>query len=128
MARSTRKELAEAVLKVSGKLSQKRLTAALAKYLVQERRTHELDAIMREVQKQRLQKGIEEIIITSAHPINDKTRRSISKLMGGKKTIINQTIDKSVIGGVRLESSERMLDLTVRNRLDRLKTKGAVNK
>ena len=40
---------------------------------------------------------------------------------GVKKVIIEETIDKTVIGGVRCETAEKRLDLTVHRQLQRLK-------
>jgi F0F1-type ATP synthase delta subunit len=53
--------------------------------------------------------------------LSSKTKADIKALLGAKKVILNTNVDKSVIGGVRVESGEQLLDLTVRNRLTRLK-------
>ena len=122
MSASTRKDVAKAVVFLSEKHSGKRLSEMLAAYLVQNRRTGELDSIMREVMRQReAQDNITEVTATSAFRLNDATKKTISALLGGDRTIINEVIDPEMLGGVRLETSEKQLDLTVRNRLNRLK-------
>ncbi len=118
----TRQELAEAILKLSDKQSAKRLSKAVAAYLMANRRTGELDAIMREIARLReTRDDVTEVTATSAHRLNDSARRTIKKLIGNEKLIINEVVDAEVLGGVRLEASEMLLDLTVRDRLNRLK-------
>ncbi len=122
MSAPTRKDLAHAVVLLSEKTSQKRLGEMLASYLVQNRRSSELDSIMREVMRQReANSGVIEVTATSAFRLNDATKKAISALLGDENTIINEVIDPEMLGGVRLETSEKQLDLTVRNRLNRLK-------
>lgn len=122
MSAPSRQELASAVLVLSEKMSQKKLSDTLAAYLVQNRRSGELDDIMREVSRQReASDATAEITATSAFKLNEATKKAITALLGNKKTIINEVIDAEVLGGVRLETSEMQLDLTVRNRLNQLK-------
>lgn len=122
MSAPSRSELAVAVLTLSTKMSAPELSQTLAAYLVENRRTSELDAIMREVSRLReVRDGVTEVTATSAFALNGATKKAIEGLMSSKKTIINEVVDASVLGGVRLETSEMQLDLTVRNRLNRLK-------
>jgi len=122
MASTSRQELAKAILRLSDNMSGKRLSEAIAAYLVENRRTGELDAIMREVARLRQQRdGVTEVTATSAYKLNDSARRSIKQILGSEKLTINEVVDAEVLGGVRLETSETLLDLTVRNRLNQLK-------
>ncbi len=122
MSSPARKDIARAIVSLSDKKSQKQLSAMLASYLVENRRTSELDSIMREVMRQREEgNGAVEVTATSAFKLNEATKKAVSELMGAKNTIINEVINTEMLGGVRLETSEKQLDLTVRNRLDRLK-------
>ncbi len=123
MAKASRQDIASVILQLSGKYSDKKLANAVAAYVVAERRTSELDAILREVNKQRgEQTGMVEATVTSAFPISDKIKKEIKLLLEEDKLVINEVIDTDVIGGVRVETSEKSLDLTVRNRLNKLKT------
>lgn len=122
MANTSRQELAEAVLYLSDKMGQKKLTDTLAAYLIANRRTGELDAIMREVSRQREKRdNVTEVTATSAFKLSDTAKKTIKQLLGNEKLIINEVVDADVLGGVRLETSELQLDLTVRNRLNQLK-------
>lgn len=122
MSNPSRQELATAILHIWNKRSEKVAAQTIAAYLVDNRRTGELDAIMREVARLRQQQdGVTEVTATSAHKLNDSARKAIKSLLGNKKLIINEVVDSEVLGGVRLETSELSLDLTVRNRLNQLK-------
>ena len=122
MSKPTQHEIALAVLQLTNKFSQAKAAKATAQYLVHERRSSELDAIMREVQKVRCEEnGITEVNLTSAFPLSTHVKKALTKFIANNKTITNEVIDKSVLGGVRMETSETQLDLTVRNRLQKLK-------
>jgi F0F1-type ATP synthase delta subunit len=122
MSSPSRKQLAEAVLKLSQKYSQKTAASKLAAYLVRERRSGELDAIMREAVRLRQQRsGTEEVTLTSRYKLSEAQKKHLAGLFGSKKAVINEVINDDVVGGVRLESSDRLLDLTVRSRLNSLK-------
>jgi F-type H+-transporting ATPase subunit delta len=122
MAKPTKRQIAQAALQLSGKVSQAKLSKDLAAYLVAERRSGELDAIMREVKTLRERaNGAQEATITTAYPASNTVKKQLKGLLGGGKVVMNEVIDKSVIGGVRMEASDYYLDLTVRNRLNKLK-------
>ncbi len=126
MAKASRTEIAQAILAMSATSSGKKLANEIAAYVIAERRTNELDAILREVNKLRgEQTGVVEATVTSAYPLNTKAKKDIKEILNQDKLVINEVIDPSVIGGVRVETSERSLDLTVRNRLNKLKTMSA---
>lgn len=127
MAKPTKRQIAEAALALSGSVSQAKLAKVLAAYLVAERRSGELDAIMRELKTLRERNdGIQEVTVTTAFPASDSVKKQLTELLGGGTVIMNEVIDKKVIGGVRMEASDYYLDLTVRNRLNKLKI-GATN-
>lgn len=122
MARPTKHDIAVAILELTRTISEKKLAHAVAAYVVSERRTSELDAIMREVKRLReKQTGVVEVDVTTAVPATAAVKKSITKLLGNKAVVINEIVDKDVIGGVRVETNDLSLDLTVRNRLNRLK-------
>ena len=68
--------------------------------------------------------GIVEAAVTSAVPLNEEERAALrvklSKLSGRQVTLI-ETVDASVIGGVRVEMDGKRYDNTIQDRLGRLK-------
>lgn len=122
MAKASVKQIAQAINDLSQKSTDdKALAKEIAAYIVAERRSADLGAIMREVARLRSQSGIVEATVTTARPLSDNVRSSIKQLLNSDQAVINEVIDKTVIGGVRIEANEYYLDLTVRNRLNRLK-------
>lgn len=119
----SRTDIALAILKLSATHTPKRLSRAVASFIVQERRTKELEQIMREVTRLReLHEGVVEINLTSAFPLNEVAKQKIKKILNVDKAVFNEKINKDSIGGVRVETNDTLLDLTVRGRLNRLKT------
>lgn len=101
-------------------------TSSLAAYLIEERRVNDTSAIVRDVERQLLvSKGDLYVRATTATPLNSEMKDQIRAMFGSaegvKKVIIEETIDKTVIGGVRCETAEKRLDLTVHRQLQRLK-------
>lgn len=121
MAQSSTLEVAQAIDKLSKQFTGKKLAKAIAAFIVSERRTADLDKIMRKVSLIRQKDGKSEVTVTSAFPITDEAVDSIKQIVDGNNVTVNKVIDKSVIGGVRLEANDLYLDLTVRNRLNKLK-------
>ncbi len=121
-----RKETATALLNLAEKSrDQKQLAEAIALYLTQNRQTKELDGLMRDMVRMRSDNGITEATVVSAHPISAKLKSDlkamVAKTSKADKVILNETIDPSVIGGVRIETNEQQLDITVRAKLNKLK-------
>jgi F0F1-type ATP synthase delta subunit len=101
-------------------------TSSLAAYLIEERRVNDVSAIVRDVERQLLvSRGELYVRATTATPLNSEMKDQIRAMFGSaegvKKVIIEETIDKTVIGGVRCETAEKRLDLTVHRQLQRLK-------
>ncbi len=121
MARATVHQIALAVLNLSKSTNESKLAQEIASYIVAERRTSDLGAIMREVDRLRQQtSGVKEVTVTTAFEPSEAVISQVKQLIGDK-TVINKVTDKNVIGGVRIESSDYFLDLTVRNRLNKMK-------
>lgn len=104
----------------------KAFSRQVAAYLLSERRTDQLESIMRDVQGDWAAAGYVEVIASSAHPLTAAVRtdikRKIGKLYPGAKTVIvTERRDPAVIGGVRLSLADRQLDLTVEAKLNKFK-------
>lgn len=122
MSQPTRRELAEAVLVMLETHPPKRVSTALAGYLVAHRRSKELDAIMRDIESLRKNReGIVEATAISASELSEATKRSLQALLGGAKNHIVYRQDPAVVGGVKLQAADWQLDLSVSSKLKRLK-------
>lgn len=63
--------------------------------------------------------------VTSAHPLTAKLESElkvyVKKVTGANEVSIENHIDKSVIGGVRLQTASRVWDATVKRKLSELR-------
>ena len=127
MAKVSRLKIAAVLAdKVDSKQSAKQLSREIAAYLLETRRTGELDSVLRDVMEIRAERGIVEVTAVTAHPLTAALRTDIEKNMrthfpAAKTIIVSESHDESVVGGVRLELANQQLDLSVRAKLNRFK-------
>lgn len=112
---------------VASVLAEKSFSAEeIAAYLLETKRTGELNSIAREIILDRAEQGIVEANAISARELTSETREEVTSQIrklypNAKKIILNEQIDPTVVGGVRLEFPDSQLDLTIRNKLNRFK-------
>ena len=104
----------------------KKLASEIAAYLLEENLTSDLDSIMRDVMKYRLEHGIVEVDVISAHKLSDQDITDIKDLLVSEfpeatSYSIDERIDPYVIGGVKLEFPGSQLDLSVFSKLNLFK-------
>lgn len=121
-----RSEMVPILAKLSQKLPAKKFSVEVANYLLSENRTGELDSLARDLVNYRAQNGVVEVTVVSARTLTPKvlteTKQKVKQLYpDARQIIINQRIDDSQIGGVRLEMPGKQLDLSVRNKLNQFK-------
>ena len=128
MAKESNSTIARALLAdlQAGKDKQA-VTASIAAYLVEERRLGDLQAIIREVERRLLaNEGKLYVHVTTAHALSEAQTDQIKQIFSArtdvKEIIIEETLDTGVIGGVRCETADQRLDLTVRRQLQQLKS------
>jgi len=66
------------------------------------------------------QDGIQDLELTSAYPLSEKTIDSIKKIFGKKIEVVCGT-DRSLIGGVIIKTRDRILDASIKTQLNKLK-------
>jgi len=108
-------------------VSQKKIATQLAAYLIESRRTNELDVLLRDIAAQLAAQGHVTGTITAAHDLSAATRRSIESFAaaqtGAKSASLETVVDESVIGGLKLSLPGRQLDTTIARQLTILKTR-----
>ncbi|MGH7157013.1 MAG: F0F1 ATP synthase subunit delta [Candidatus Saccharimonadales bacterium] len=127
-----RNELVLVLAKLSGKLPPKKFARQAASYLLDENRTGELDSLARDLIDYRAKNGIVEVTAVSAHelskPALQEVKQQVKRLYPSvRDIIINQQIDDSQIGGIRLEFPGRQLDLSLRAKINKFKQLTVVN-
>ncbi len=118
--------LAERSLRLTSAADVQKLGDEIAAYLLTERRTGELDSVVRDIMQYRADRGIVEVVVVSAFTLSEQVRQDISSQVrelypDAKQIIISHRHDQSIIGGVKLEFANQQLDLSIRNKLNRLK-------
>lgn len=104
----------------------KRYSQEIAAYLLSERRTGQLESIMRDVQGDWAEAGLVEVIASSAHPLSAAVKADIKRQIKAlypkaQKIIVTEQYDPEVIGGVRLSLADQQLDLSVQAKLNKFK-------
>lgn len=123
----SRKDLAEHIGKKTLSIDDReKLINEIAAYLLVENMTAELDSIIRDVMQYRLDNGIVEVIVKSAHELSKDDVDDIYDLLkieypSAKSYTVDQFIDPSLVGGVRLEFPGAQLDLSIFSRLNLFK-------
>lgn len=97
----------------------------IASLLLDERRTRDVAALLRAIEKEMAKRGSVQVTVTSAHDVSEAVKMQLAALLGAENPVFDIVIDKSVIGGVKAQAGEKQIDLTVRARLNSFKTKVA---
>lgn len=105
--------------------STKTVMTELAAYLVDSRRTRELELIVRDIEARLLANGTALITVVSARKLSSEATQAIEQLVKAEhadidRIILREQIDESVIGGVRVELPGSVADLTIKAKLDKL--------
>lgn len=118
----SRKQVAKALVSLmNGNVDRQSLARAIAAYLINERRTKELDSLMRDVMQLRQQQyDLLEVEVSSAHALNDEIKAEIAHMFPAGAYILHEQNDPSIIAGILIETVDQSLDATVKNRLRKL--------
>lgn len=127
MAKLSRKELAMYIAKRTlDAKDYKKLVREIAAFLLEERRTPDLGSLMRDIMHIRAELGIIEAAAVSAHNLSMDVKKEIKEMLKerfpqAKEISVTNKIDPSVVGGVRVETSGKQLDLSLRGKLANFK-------
>lgn len=104
----------------------KKLILELAAFLIDTRRTKELELVVRDIEYELTNRGIVLAWVTSAHDLTTVTKAAISKLIkeqtSAKEVELRESIDPSLLGGVKIDLPGQQLDMTISRRLTLLRT------
>jgi F-type H+-transporting ATPase subunit delta len=99
----------------------------LAAYLVETRRTKELDMIVRDINFYLSEVGITSATLTSAYDLSAETKKAIEKFIVQKtkssEVAIETRVDPNVLGGIKISLPGYELDQTIAHQLTVLKTR-----
>lgn len=124
MAKNTPKIYAAALLKSIVGLSDKNLTATLKNFVALVARDHKLKQMPKIINEfirfAKKEEGIQEIEIQSARKLDEKTIEKIKNIFG-KNIEATTKIDESILGGVKIKTSGKILDGSLKTQLNKLK-------
>jgi F0F1-type ATP synthase delta subunit len=107
--------------------SKKKLLQQLAGYLVDAKRTSELELIIRDIEFSLSEKGIVQASIVSAFDLTAETKEALEAFVKTKTNAthvsLSNMVDPAVLGGVKIVTPGRELDQTVARQLTVLKTR-----
>lgn len=121
--KARRDDIATAILNILETTNDsKRAAMGIASYLVAEKRTGELDSLLRDLETKRFQRGgILEVYAKSVFPLTDDIKNQIAKLFDAENVVIHEAYDKKLLGGVKVRALDRVADFSVQARLQRLR-------
>ena len=123
----SRTKLADKIVDLIDKEDRSKLVQKIAAYLIENGKTSELNSLSRDVMQVRKSRDkIVELTAITSHKLSAPQIEAIKKTVfkmspNAEEIIINERIDESVIGGVRLEFANHLLDLSVSAKLNKLK-------
>jgi F-type H+-transporting ATPase subunit delta len=102
-----------------------KITLSLVDLLIKNGRERQLPLVTRVFRDESLKfNGITETCLTTAVPVNDKTRKEISEMIASifkTKVLLKENIDKEIIGGFILKVNDNFIDASVRNKLRKIR-------
>ena len=103
-----------------------KVAKAVASVLAQDKRLNEAELLLADINFELESRGkVATALVTAANDLGDKLRIEIKSLVKKAskvdRVILNEQIDKSVIGGLRIETATRIWDKTVARQLSDLR-------
>lgn len=122
--RLSRRKMAEFAAEqlLAGKSSKDALKE-IAAYLIETNRTGEAELVVRDIEDALAREGVMVADVTSARPLSKAAKADVTKMIGAKQLHLRETIDETVLGGVRINLPGKRYDGTIRHRLAALKAK-----
>ena len=101
------------------------VTKRLVAFLVENRRVRELDLIVRDIEEALAERGVLLADIASSRKLSAEAAKAVEaylkKTTDVKTVKLRETVDPTLLGGVRVALPGRELDATLRHRISQLK-------
>ncbi len=97
----------------------------VAAYLIEAGKVKEYPLVVNDIERQLAEKGSVLVRVKSARPLSDQSIAKIKKFMqektGANNVELLSEIDESIIGGAIISTADYRLDISLKNRLNKLK-------
>ena len=127
MASQSVHDAAKAIAKaLDGPDSAGQTARQIAAYVVESRTVKDIPVLICQVEAIRRRRGIVEAVLSSARPVESGQRSQIERIIrthvpNATRIIMVERLDPSLVGGVRVHVAGKEFDVTVREKLNRLK-------
>jgi F-type H+-transporting ATPase subunit delta len=116
--RLSRRKIAKYVAdNVSKGVAADEVISEVAAYLIDSRRTRELALVVRAIEDELADRGEVIANVTTARTLDDSLKKSVESLVRAKTIHLRESIDESVIGGVKIDLPGATLDATIKRKL-----------
>lgn len=124
-ARLSRRKIATFVTDklLSGNHQAHEVIRELAAYLVTERRTRELDLLVRDIEEKLAANGVVIADIATARPLDGAVKAEIATMLDAKSVHLRESVDETLLGGIRIDTPGQRFDGTIRHKLNALRAK-----
>jgi F-type H+-transporting ATPase subunit delta len=124
MQKTSNRQLAQAFYQITVNAKGEKLHQAIsefAKLLVRAHKIKRAGGIIAEFERySKKQAGVVEIGVESARKLDEKTLNNIKKVFGEKVEAV-ESLDESLLGGVRVRTEDKILDGSLKMQLNALK-------
>lgn len=100
------------------------ISKQLAAYLVESKRTREAALFVRDIEAALSDKGVLLADVASSRELTADTKAAVTGYLkqatGAKEIHLRPSVDPALLGGVRIETPDQRLDMTLRHRLNQL--------
>ena len=93
----------------------------IAAYLTESGRVRESGLVVRAIEDELAARSVVVADVTTAYALTDAEKADIRTLIGSNSVYFRETVDPQIIGGVRVKTPGKMLDATVKTKLQALK-------
>ncbi len=97
----------------------------LAAYLVETRRTREVELVAREIEAALAERGVLVADVASSSVLGKESRAAVEAYLanatGAQSIHLRQSVDPELLGGIKAAIPGRELDATLRHRINQLK-------
>jgi len=100
----------------------KKVMQEIAAYLVETGREREAELLARDIEFALSERGTTVVRVASAHELTSALKEQIESLVGGTVQL-KETVDSTLLGGVRVDTPDKRFDGTLSRKLAILKAK-----
>ena len=92
-----------------------------AAYMIETKQKHSIELLVRDIEAILAEQGTVIADVTSARALSQSDKDRIAGILNAKKLHVRETIDPTVLGGLKIEAAGRRLDATLKHKIDSLK-------